>query len=829
MNYRLQDLVDVSLFQNMLDSLNEFFPFPAAIFEPDGRILVSTKWQDVCLNFQQKQPHFHKECFQREKFASDLINKPDSQLIYTCPRGLSDCIVPIVVEEKHLGNLIAGQFFLENDDPDYYRKQAISFGYNEEEYIESTKKTLMLSKREAEKYFSIMKNIVAVIVSEATKNLKEIEHIRRIEESERKHRSLMENLPDIVARFDRNLKHTYVNKTVEQVTGIPAKEFVGKTNEELGMPEENVSLWNENLLKVFAEGKEYLSEFSFKSRNITKFYTDLLVPEFDGDGEVVSVLSVVKDITEIKNSKKSLRIQRDISLMLSESRDLSKALNQLFDYTFQLESIDSGGIYLIDEKTGNIDLVVYRGHSDDFVQAVSHYTPDSVQAKLINLRTPQFLKHTDVHKLNDLAIINEGLKSIAVLPVFFEGKPIACCNLASHTSDEIPLAEQILLEAIASNLGGTIQRIKTENQLKESEIKYKMAFRTSPDSITINSIDGLYVDVNEGYTSIVGYTKEEVIGKSSLDINIWAIPEDRQKIIDALRKNQQIENLETVFRAKDGSLVTTLVSANLITLNEKPHILLICRDISDRKKAENELRIAKEKAEEANKLKSAFLANLSHELRTPMNGILGFADLLDDDQLSPESRKEYINIINDSGQSLLEVITNLMDISKIDSRQIESRFRGFNLNGLMTEMQKWLKGERMIKEKPYLEIDLIKPLSDADASMVSDPGKIRHILSLLLNNAAKFTSQGYIRMGYSVTGQSVRIYVQDSGKGITQEKQNAIFERFRQEDETLARKYGGVGLGLTIARGLVDLLDGQIGVESEPGKGSTFWFEIPLH
>jgi signal transduction histidine kinase len=270
------------------------------------------------------------------------------------------------------------------------------------------------------------------------------------------------------------------------------------------------------------------------------------------------------------------------------------------------------------------------------------------------------------------------------------------------------------------------------------------------------------------------------------------------------------------------------MSANIIAINDKPHILSITRDITDRKKAENELLIAKERAEESNRLKTAFLANLSHELRTPMNGILGFAELLDDDTLTKEVRNEYISVINDSGQSLLEVITNLMDISKIDSRQIESSFRSFNLNGMLDELLKWFKSERIYREKAHLTIELAKEFTDEKSIVTSDPGKIRHIFSLLLNNAAKFTAHGVIRFGYSVHGNKLRLFVQDTGKGISKDKQQTIFERFRQEDETLSRKYGGVGLGLTIAKSLVGLIGAQIMVESELGKGSTFWFEIPI-
>lgn len=272
------------------------------------------------------------------------------------------------------------------------------------------------------------------------------------------------------------------------------------------------------------------------------------------------------------------------------------------------------------------------------------------------------------------------------------------------------------------------------------------------------------------------------------------------------------------------------VDENAFTPEDVNMLEFVSQQISSsiqQKKAEQELKSALEKAEESDRLKTSFLANMSHELRTPMNGIMGFAELLNDDDLSNEDRHEFINVINDSSQSLLDVITNIVDISKIDSRQIHLKTSSFNLNRLLDELLSWFKGEKVVKDKLELNIELIKELTDDQCIVVSDQLKIRHIFRLLLNNSGKFTKSGFIRFGYSIHGKNIRFFVQDTGKGISPEKQCFIFEKFRQEDETLSRKYGGVGLGLTIAKGLVELIGGKIWVDSEPEKGTTFFFEIP--
>ena len=170
-----------------------------------------------------------------------------------------------------------------------------------------------------------------------------------------------------------------------------------------------------------------------------------------------------------------------------------------------------------------------------------------------------------------------------------------------------------------------------------------------------------------------------------------------------------------------------------------------------------------------------------------------------------------------------------MDISKIDSRQIEPKIRLFDLNRFLDEILTGFRNEKIIRDKSHLKVELKKGLSDDQSMISSDPAKIRHIFSLLLNNAAKFTSEGFIRIGYKIHRQNIRFFVKDSGKGIAPDKLETVFERFRQEDETLSRKYGGVGLGLSIAKGIVELMGGKISVKSKPGKGSTLWFEIPMN
>jgi two-component system sensor histidine kinase/response regulator len=249
--------------------------------------------------------------------------------------------------------------------------------------------------------------------------------------------------------------------------------------------------------------------------------------------------------------------------------------------------------------------------------------------------------------------------------------------------------------------------------------------------------------------------------------------------------------------------------------------------IEEQSKTEIELNIALGKAEESERLKIAFLSNMSHEIRTPLNAIIGFSDMIDDDYLTQEERRKFKEIITGNGAQLLSIISDIIDVAKIDSQQLTVSKVSFNLNSLLDELLSMYTNEKTIKNKPEIQIILKKSLPGEGSNIISDDIRLRQILINLLSNALKFTKQGYIKFGYEVQGTNLHFYVQDSGKGIAKEKQSLIFERFRQEEETTTRQYGGTGLGLTISKGLVILLEGNIWLDSDNGTGSTFYFSIP--
>ena len=254
---------------------------------------------------------------------------------------------------------------------------------------------------------------------------------------------------------------------------------------------------------------------------------------------------------------------------------------------------------------------------------------------------------------------------------------------------------------------------------------------------------------------------------------------------------------------------------------------MVIRDITERKMNEMELIRAKEKAEESDKLKSSFLANMSHEIRTPINGIIGFLNFLADDNLTPKRRQEYITVVNNSSIQLVKLIDDIIDVAKIEAKQMNIRPVIFHLNSFMMELQVFFDTYLQANNKDKIALLLDDSGFIEPCEIFVDPMRLRQVITNLIGNAIKFTEKGYIGFGYKMLPpDKLEFWVEDSGIGLPPDQLEVIFERFRQAELTNSRKYGGTGLGLTISRSLVQMMGGDISVESFEGEGSTFRFTI---
>ncbi len=371
---------------------------------------------------------------------------------------------------------------------------------------------------------------------------------------------------------------------------------------------------------------------------------------------------------------------------------------------------------------------------------------------------------------------------------------------------------------------------KSQLALAESEEKLRNILYSSPDPITVVDLRGYITECNPAAVEILGFSSaKEIIGTNALQL---AAHKERNRGISVFKhvlRKGYIKNEEFELHLRNKRKINVELSASILKdANDNPlGIVAITKDITERKQYERNLRIAKEKAEQSDKLKSAFLANMSHEIRTPMNAILGFSELLKNENIQNEERDEYIKIINNKGNELLLIINDIIEISKIEAGDIKIFMQEFKVNPFLKDIYNTFREEKNLMNKEQVQLRFSMP-DGANTVMYSDQSRIKQILTNLLNNALKFTEDGFIELGYHLRqNKTIEFYVQDTGIGIPREKHEVIFDRFRQADESVNTKHGGTGLGLAISKNLVNLLGGEIYVESEESQGSVFKFNLP--
>jgi PAS domain S-box-containing protein len=370
------------------------------------------------------------------------------------------------------------------------------------------------------------------------------------------------------------------------------------------------------------------------------------------------------------------------------------------------------------------------------------------------------------------------------------------------------------------------KRKKSEKQLFDSEERFKALFYKSPDPLFVEDYNGNVLDANPAACRLYHYEKDQIVGMNVMEL----VPPN---IRDTLRNDYQLwitgetKRKRSFALTSKGDIIPVELHASKVIYDGKKALLFIGRDITKISETERILKEAKEKAEQADKLKSVFLANMSHEIRTPMNAIVGFSEILSDKQLSHEEREEFIKYISQGSDTLMNLIEDIIDITKIEAGQITINYSTCSVTELMEELYAIFLKVKNKGDKKHLDLKLSKPVIDSSLSISTDPARVKQILSNLLGNALKFTEKGMIEFGFKIkNSNTLQFFVKDTGFGIPPEKLESIFERFVQIENGAQHK--GTGLGLSISKKLAELLGGSLLVESEYGKGSEFILELPL-
>ena len=405
-----------------------------------------------------------------------------------------------------------------------------------------------------------------------------------------------------------------------------------------------------------------------------------------------------------------------------------------------------------------------------------------------------------------------------------KGKQI---NTALYETDLKVLVEELSIYQIELEHQNQ-ELLKSQEEIRISNDRYLDLFDNAPISYLIVDANGLIKDINQTACVLLEGDKVSFLTRKITKI----IHQDFQDIyylfFRTLINQKHNQTCDIKLQKSNNSFFFARVQGIRqpgLTAGE-PEFRLAIIDVTIQKEMEMKLMAAKEKAQEHDYLKSAFLANMSHEIRTPMNGILGFAGLLKEPHLTDEQQLEYISIIEKSGLRMLNIINDIVDISKIEAGEMKVDLKESNINSQIEYIYTFFKPE---VEAKGIRFSFINGLPSQEAILYTDREKIYAILTNLVKNAIKFTEKGSIEFGYFKNNETLEFYVKDTGIGIPKDRQDAIFERFIQADivDKMARQ--GAGLGLSISKAYIEMLGGRIWVKSEKGIGSCFYFTLPYH
>ena len=641
-----------------------------------------------------------------------------------------------------------------------------------------------------------------------------------LKEKEEQLSNIVENSTNLFYTHTPDYKLTYLSPRTydffdcspEEAKNTPWTEFItdNPTNK-IGREKTNIAIETGK-----RQGPYELELLTKKGRKIWVEVHEAPVVE---DGETVSIVGALVDITERKNYEKKLK----------ESEERFKSLFYKNSSVLMLIDPETGKIYDVNDKA-----VQFYGYSREELCSLNVYQLNALSDEQIKAEINNAIKEKKNHFLFPHRLANGEIKDVEVYTgkIIIEGKEFIYStihDITEETRNRLRLQKGEEIAGIghwefdlnsnkvysspgARKIYGIEKSILTIEEIQNIPLK---EYRPKLD----NALKML-VKSNEPYD--IEFQIRRPSDENILDIHSVAEYNQNHNVVFGIIQDiTEWKEFEKALQQKNEELQAT--EEELRVSNEE------LRDINQKlEEQKKELEEAKEKAEESDRLKSAFLANMSHEIRTPMNGIIGFSQVLMESDYSKKEQTKFLEIIHSRSKHLLQIINDIVDISKIEANQFTVNRESFCLNDMLQELYETYQTDKKNYGKEHLQIELNKGLNRDESYLTSDPKRLRQILVNLLGNALKFTDEGEITFGYKKqSGNTLLFYVQDTGIGISESNKKYIFERFRQIDDSSTRNYDGTGLGLTISKNLVELLGGELKLESTPGQGSTFYFTIP--
>ncbi|MBE9182022.1 PAS domain S-box protein [Oculatella sp. LEGE 06141] len=632
-----------------------------------------------------------------------------------------------------------------------------------------------------------------------------------LQQREQEFRALVENAPDIIMRLDRDCRYLYINPTIERHAGIPPSAFVGKTIQELGATEALLHLWQTTIEQVFETGQEQRIEFESATIAGLTHYASRVVPEFASDGSVQSVLAIARDISDYV---RTLREREQVEAALRQREAQLQAVTDNIPgavYTYVLHPDRSSRFEYISDGCYEVFGVEANRIMADAQTVEANFHPDDQQEywqraiACMETMSPFFYEWRHVRPSGEVVWI--GARS----------RP-------ERREDGSVVWQGVVLDIT--------NRKQAEAALNTQRAFLRQVIDVVPNIICAKDEEGRILIVNQAGAAMHGTTVDAMVGRQEIDFNPNVTAEQQAQFlltnreVMQTRQSQKISAQPILDRNGNVHWYQTVISPLTTVDGQVRGIVGAMTDITDLKQIEQALQQAKEAAESANLAKSIFLANMSHELRTPLNVVLGFTQAMSRDPDLSAHHRESLQIVHRSGDHLLGLINDVLDLSKIEAGRLTLDETSFDLIDLLRSLENMFRQRAEAKGlQLFLSIEPAVP-----HYITTDSKKLRQILINLIGNAIKFTEQGRVTLCVKAKQDAPHILsfeVTDTGVGIAADELNVIFDAFVQTQSSRVFQQG-TGLGLTISQRLVRLMGGDLSVCSELENGCTFSFTVPV-